>query len=133
VIGRRKKQTAQPARTGSPAAVDTPSYRYVTLLLAIVDGDTIHAEIRLGCDVRTRQTIRFYGVNAPEMSTAAGVASKEFVVRWFADNAPDGLFTLETVKDKREKYGRYLGILYANGRSLNDDLVAAGMAVPYFP
>jgi endonuclease YncB( thermonuclease family) len=40
-----------------------------------VDGDTIHCGVDLGMDVATQQTLRFYGINAPEMSTAEGKVS----------------------------------------------------------
>ncbi|MCU1676130.1 MAG: hypothetical protein JWM93_888, partial [Frankiales bacterium] len=89
----------------------------------------------LGCDVATQQTLRFYGLNAPEMSTAAGKVSAQWVKDWFATNAPGGKFILQTQRDKREKYGRYLAVILSTDRvhNLNDELVAAGQAVPYFP
>lgn len=110
-------------------------YEYSAWLVAHVDGDTIHAGIDVGIDIATFQTLRFYGLNAPEMSTAAGKVSAQWVKDWFTANAPDGKFILQTVKDKREKYGRYLATILSSDRAhnLNQEIVAAGMAVPYFP
>lgn len=110
-------------------------YEYQAWLAAHVDGDTIHAGIDLGLDVATQQTIRFYGVNAPEMSTPEGKVSARWVQGWFTAHAQDGKFILQTIKDKREKYGRYLAVILSVDRlhNLNDELVAAGMAVTYFP
>lgn len=109
-------------------------FEYRAWLEKIVDGDTLHAGIDLGLDIATHQTIRLYGVNAPEMSTPAGVASKAWVQQWLTTHCPTGGFTLRTIKDKREKYGRYLGVVVAaDGAVLNDDLVAAGQAVVYLP
>jgi endonuclease YncB( thermonuclease family) len=104
-------------------------------LASIHDGDTLHAGIDLGLNVAINETIRFYGVNAPELATAAGKASLAWVQQWFTTNCPNGKFVLTTVRDAREKYGRYLGIIFAPGgiESLNDALVAAGQAVPYAP
>lgn len=116
-----------------------PAYTYAAWLAegvkSVHDGDTIHATLDLGCDVCINLTIRFYGVNAPELGTPEGKVAKAWVLEWFAEHCPDDRFVLETVKDKREKYGRYLGIvlpLEGEG-SLNDALVAAGQAVKYLP
>lgn len=112
-----------------------PAYMYGAWLIDIHDGDTLHCGIDLGCDVALHLTVRFYGLNAPELSTPAGKVSLAWVQQWFATNCPDGKFVLQTVRDSREKYGRYLGIIFAPGgtQSLNDALVAAGQAVPYLP
>lgn len=110
-------------------------YEYRAWLTAFVDADTIHCTIDLGIDIATAQTIRLYGINAPEMSTPEGKASAGWLRAWFASYAPDNKFVLRTIKDKREKYGRYLGVVLSNDlvHNLNDELVAAGQAVPYFP
>lgn len=112
-----------------------PAFSYGAWLTGLVDGDTLHCGVDLGMDVATNQTVRFYGINAPEMSTDAGKVAKAYAADWFAQNCPDGKFVLQTVKDKREKYGRYLGVIYALGgaTSLNDLMVSSGNAVAYFP
>jgi endonuclease YncB( thermonuclease family) len=114
---------------------DQPAYTYDAWLIAHVDGDTIHAGIDLGCDVATTQTLRFYGINAPEMSTPEGKVAAAWVQGWFTAHAPDGKFILKTTKDKREKFGRYLATVVSSDglHNLNEEIVAAGMAVPYFP
>jgi endonuclease YncB( thermonuclease family) len=110
-------------------------YEYSAWLVAHMDGDTIHAGIDCGLDIATLQTIRFYGINAPELSTPEGKLAAQFVVDWFTANCPGGKFLLRTIKNKREKYGRYLGIILSpdGSKNLNDDLVASGHAVTYFP
>lgn len=104
-------------------------YEYRATVVANVDGDTIHCEIDLGVDVRTYQTLRFAGINAPEVSTAEG----KQVAAWVASVIPPGtVFTLRTAKDRREKYGRYLAwLLLADGSCLNRTLVDSGRAVAY--
>jgi len=109
-------------------------YEYRGKVLRVVDGDTLHLEIDVGLDMRTRMTVRLAGINAPEMSTSEGVAAKQFVEGWVLSNAnPDGILTVRTAKDRREKYGRYLAtLLYdPDSRSLNDALIDAGHAVAY--
>ena len=104
-------------------------YQYKCAIVKVVDGDTLHVEIDLGLNITTYQTIRLWGVNTPEMSTAEGPVAKQFVIDWIKDKK----LILTTLKDKREKYGRYLGILLdLEGRSLNDALVEAGLADIYY-
>ncbi|ORT58229.1 thermonuclease family protein [Streptomyces sp. CB03238] len=111
-------------------------YQYPAKIVEIVDGDTVDTELDLGFDVVTRQRIRLYGINAPEKNTQAGRDARQFVVDWVRQHTPAiTLHTVQTAKgsDAREKYGRYLGTLTAAsaGDSLNDALIAAGLAKPY--
>lgn len=108
-------------------------YEYRAQLTRLVDGDTVHVQVDPGLDLRVNLTLRFYGLDAPEMRTAAGVTAKAWVQAWFDQHAPDGLFLLRTVKDKREKFGRYLAVIASLDRTsvLNDDMITAGHAVPY--
>lgn len=111
-------------------------YEYGAWLVKFVDGDTIHARIDLGLDISIQQTLRFFGINAPEMSTSEGQVSAAWVKGWFTAHCPpDGRFVLQTTKDRREKYGRYLATILSVDRlhNLNQEIVAAGMAAPYFP
>lgn len=123
-------------------------YEYSATVLRVVDGDTLHVDIDLGFRFRFETIIRLYGINAPEMKTRRvapeGVAARQFVIDWLVANATDvmvpatpihihGMWPvmLQTRKDRQEKYGRYLGIVVANGSNLNDAMVATGHAVPY--
>ena len=107
-----------------------PDYTYRATILRVVDGDTCHVEIDLGLDVRVRTTLRLAGINAPELPTDAGKAAKVFLDTLLAS----GEVLVRTVKDRREKYGRYLGTLYvypAEGPALdaNATMVSSGHAV----
>lgn len=113
-------------------------YVYRVEVLKVVDGDTVHARVDLGFDVRQDMTLRLAGINAPEMGATAGVAAKEFLQSLLA--ALGGKLFLQSVKDRREKYGRYLGTLWAadpgsplQQTSLNAQMVEAGHAVVYMP
>lgn len=102
--------------------------------LGVVDGDTLNVGVDLGLDVAHNITLRMYGINAPEMSTPEGKAAKVWAIAWFSQHCPTGQFVVRTVKDNRDKYGRYLATVVApDGAVFNDDIVAAGQAVPYFP
>lgn len=113
----------------------TPQDNYTRrlVIVSVVDADTLHVNIDDGRDRNGKDTIRLFGLNAPEMSTPEGKAARLKVVEWVNEADPSG-FTIQTIKDKREKYGRYLGIIFRAGdpMSLNDYLLRNGLAVPYY-
>ena len=104
-------------------------YQYRAVVLRVVDGDTLHAEVDLGFDIKRRDTFRLFGINAPEMSTPEGVVAKE----WLTESLGQGALVVTTHKDKREKYGRYLATLWIDNVNVNEAMVAAGHAVVYLP
>lgn len=103
-------------------------YSYAATLVRVTDGDTVILDVDLGFRLRSTLPFRLLGINAPEMSEPAGRVSREWVIDWFARNPT---FRVDTAKDP-EKYGRWLAVIRPlSGASLNEALVAAGMAVPY--
>jgi micrococcal nuclease len=106
-------------------------YSYAGAVLAVTDGDTVHAELQLGLDVSVKTILRLYGINAPEMKTPEGPPARQHLIDLLAANP--GPLVVNTVKDHTEKYGRYLATLVANGVNLNAQMVADGFAVPYLP
>lgn len=88
-------------------------YDYMATLVRVVDGDTVDCDIDLGFGVWLKnQRIRLYGINAPETRTKdleekkAGLAAKLRLIALISDK-----FVLTSVKDKKGKYGRILGII----------------------
>jgi micrococcal nuclease len=88
-------------------------YIYKASLVRVVDGDTVDLIIDLGFDTSRHERFRLYGIDAPELRTEAGKAAKKWL--W------DALQPLETIyvqtlqhktKAKRDKYGRFLAVLY---------------------
>lgn len=113
-------------------------YTYKAKLVRVIDGDTIDAEIDLGFNVLIRQRIRLYGIDTPEARTRdlvekeKGLAAKQRLTEILPKE-----FVVETVLNKRGKYGRILGILHVedtdgNKTNVNDQLVNEGHAVKYF-
>lgn len=104
-------------------------YEYTATVTRVVDGDTVWLNIDLGMDTYTNKSIRIYGIDAPEMSTDAGKRSKAAVENLL----PIGtLVLLHTIKDRREKYGRYLGeITVGDDLDLGSWMVEKGLAKPY--
>ena len=110
-------------------------YDYPADVLHIVDADTIDVVRDAGADFLQKMRIRFEGINAPERGTPEGKAAKAWLTKLLTDD--DGKLKsiyLVTIKDRKEKYGRYLGIFWLWGEdpsktpSINDRMVAAGHA-----
>ena len=109
-------------------------YEYRARILRVIDGDTVQLDVDLGFDVRQRMTVRLYGINAPEMNTPEGKVAKMHLAMLILEGME---LELHTLKDKREKYGRYLAVLMlrvpgTDGRTnVNQMMVEDGHAVPY--
>lgn len=114
----------------------TVMYTYKAKLIRVVDGDTIDAEIDLGFDTIVRKRIRLYGINTPDTKTKdlsekdKGLAAKQRLTELLSNE-----FVVETILNKRGKYGRVLGVVYAMDNktkiNINETLVAEGHAIKY--
>jgi micrococcal nuclease len=117
-----------------------PAYTYRAKFLNNHDGDTVRLDLDLGMDIWFRnQAIRLYGVNTPELKGETLEAAKK--ARDFVNARLSAAVDIivETIKDRTEKYGRWLArIHYATSidggkqavwRTINDDLLTEGMAV----
>lgn len=105
-------------------------YEYRATVISVTDGDTVRLDIDLGFSVILNNTpIRLIGIDAPEIRTLAGRGARTYL----RSLLPKGtVITLQTYKDKTEKYGRILGTLVTeNGVNLNLEMVNSGHAVPY--
>jgi micrococcal nuclease len=88
-------------------------YIYKAELIRVVDGDTVDLIIDLGFDTSRKERFRLYGVDAPEMNTAEGKEAKAWLIGVLG---PYGAIYVQTIqlstKAKRDKYGRFLAVLY---------------------
>jgi micrococcal nuclease len=129
-------------------------FQYQSEIQKVIDGDTYVIDIDLGLGVWVRgERIRLYGVDTPEVygvkrtseEYQLGKASSDFAKSLVKKGT---LAIVETIKDEKGKYGRYLAVLYvrvpedilaghdqiraiADFYCLNDLLIAKGLAVPY--
>jgi micrococcal nuclease len=98
-------------------------YIYKAELIRVIDGDTVELMIDQGFSNFTKQTMRLYGIDAPEMNTLAGKAAKAWL--WEALQPLEAIYVqtiqLET-KAKRDKYGRFLAVLFDD----TSDMQASG-------
>jgi micrococcal nuclease len=106
-------------------------YTYNAHVVSVYDGDTITVDIDLGFDVNMRSLkIRLYGINAPEVrgtTKLLGLASRDALRARILDKN----IVIRTIRDKQEKYGRWLGLVELDGENINDWLVKNNYAVVY--
>jgi micrococcal nuclease len=90
-------------------------YTYKAELVRVVDGDTVDLIIDLGFGTSRKERFRLYGIDAPEMNTAEGKAAKAWLreALQFREAIYVQTIQLET-KAKRDKYGRFLAVLYSD-------------------
>lgn len=109
-------------------------YFYSAIVREVHDGDTCTVDIDLGLATwQHGEKVRLNRIDAPELRGATrprGLASRDFL-REQIDGKP---IVIETVKDRREKYGRYLAEVWlvdAKGKwlNINDLMVSSGFAV----
>ena len=109
-------------------------YTYKAYVRSIYDGDTIRVDIDLGFGIiLSDQSLRLLGLDTPEIrgeERTQGLISRNFVV----ERIPVGSYiTITTVKDRKEKFGRYLATVFYGDdmKNLNEELLQSGMAKPY--
>ena len=129
-------------------------YQYKAIIQKVIDGDTLEIDIDLGLSIWVKsEKIRLLGINTPEVfgvkkgspEWEIGNRASEFVKKLVHENQEA---TVETFRDKKEKFGRYLANVYIRikpeelvGLSdirvhgacycLNDILIGKGLAEKY--
>ena len=101
-------------------------YWYQATVLSIHDGDTMTLKIDMGRRIYSEDSIRLYRINAPELSQAGGKEARDYLRSLVPLGA---LVRVQTHKNARDKYGRWLGDVWYNGICVNDHLVDSGHAV----
>lgn len=105
--------------------------------IRVIDGDSIVVMIDVGFGlwlVRGNKGahLRLLGVDTPERNEPGWDEARLFAEAWIAA-AGDGPWPLVVQTELADNFGRYLALLWrrTDGACLNDDLLAAGLAVPY--
>lgn len=115
--------------------MENTKYHYSAKVVDIHDGDTIKVDIDLGFGITLKnQTFRFFGINAPEIhgeTKTAGLKTTAYVQQVLTDKE----IIIFTIKDEKEKFGRWLGrIFYHDGNDwvdLNSELINKGLAIKF--
>ena len=96
-------------------------------IVRVKDGDTFSCNILdwpaiIGINI----PIRLAGINCPELKDPNGIRARNF-----AEKALRSAKQIELENVKRGKYFRIVADVLCDGNNLSDDLIAAGLAVPY--
>tara|TARA_Y100001937_G_C7025308_1_gene287442 strand:- start:194 stop:520 length:327 start_codon:yes stop_codon:yes gene_type:complete len=106
-------------------------YEYRAFVRKVYDGDTVTVDIDLGFDVVLKaQKIRLTRINAPEVrgqERSEGLVSRDAL----REKVLDRWITIKTKKDKKGKFGRWLGELWIDDMCVNDWLLTEGYAEVY--
>lgn len=106
-------------------------YQYRAEITRVIDGDTVVADIDLGFHTwRRDEHLRLWGINAPELDGNPASPGTEAKAALEARILGKKLIIC-TLKDKQEKYGRYLAKIYVGDELINDWLINQKLAVPY--
>lgn len=107
-------------------------YHYRAIVINVYDGDTINANIDLGLSTWiNNEKLRLARINAPEIKgkdREKGLKSRDFLKNLLLNKK----IILQTIKDRKEKYGRYLAEIWIEEKgkfiNVNDLLVEKKLA-----
>ena len=106
-------------------------YEYKATVTKVYDGDTITVDFDLGFGIALqKQTIRLLGINTPEVRGAErteGIISRDALRQRILGK----VVTIKTSKDKKGKYGRWLGEVFMEEENINQWLLTEGYAIAY--
>lgn len=85
----------------------------------VIDGDTIEATIDLGFNTFRKEKLRLARINAPEIRTDSGQVSKSHLSEILDGKS----IRIQTIKDKEDKYGRYIAEVWVDSDNVNDMMV----------
>ena len=97
-------------------------FTYAAKLIEVIDGDTVDLLIDLGFGVHVKERCRLYGIDAPEIETDAGKAAKAYLGSLLGASIELFVATRKMTrkpKEKTDKYGRYLAVLYDGGNTFS--------------
>jgi micrococcal nuclease len=98
---------------------------YMATILRVIDGDTVDARVELGLETSRVVRLRLDGMDAPELKTARGVE----VASELRGMLEGQMARVEILR--KEKYGRYLAVIWLGDKNVNAWMISTGRAVEY--
>ena len=121
-----KKNTASRSTNtnySNSAAVQNPTILKGYQAIKVSDGDTMNVQkVENGKFTGEVIKIRMFGIDAPEKSQDYGSESKQALEKMLNGK------TLEIEEKNRDRYGRTVAVLYADGENINEEMVKNGNA-----
>lgn len=101
-------------------------YNYRATVVRVVDGDTVDLLVDLGFAISRKERFRLAEINCPETTTPEGLEAKRYVTELLA---PGQVVTIDTKKDRTDRYGRFIATIWLGEVNLNHKIVDDGHAV----
>ena len=109
-------------------------FYYKGLITKVYDGDTVTVTFDLGMRVkREGLKVRLFGINAPELRGKTLIEARESR-DFLRSKVLNKDVIIQTVRDKKGKYGRYLANIWVETpagawENVNDLMVSEGFAI----
>lgn len=107
-------------------------YEYkIKEILRVYDGDTVTVVLDLGFGITKKEKFRLAFINTPELKGSEreqGLISRDWLRERLNTNEE---IIVKTFKDRKGKYGRYIGELFINDISINEQMITEGLAESY--
>lgn len=116
--------TSQATAKAIVKPVPVISYAYKAELVKVVDGDTIDVRIDLGFNVWTVQRLRLLNTYAAEHNDTGGKKHTENLQVLLKGIDTKHALLVQTIKDKRDKYGRMLADIWVGQLHINSTQMA---------
>jgi len=100
-------------------------YQYKAIVDRVVDGDTLVLLVDVGFSITIKEKFRLNYINAPELSTKEGQAVKQIVIDKLQGKS------VEISCEGKDKYGRWLAVIYQDGVNINQWFMDNAYAVKY--
>ena len=115
---RSKKNNSSNAKT-----VQNPAILKGYQAIKVSDGDTMNVQkVENGKFAGEVIKIRMFGIDAPEKTQDYGNESKQALEKMVSGKV------LEIVEKNRDRYGRTVAVVYADGKNINEEMVKTGNA-----
>ena len=108
-------------------------FTYKAQLIKVIDGDTLDVLIDLGFNISVKKRIRLFGIDTPEIRTKdliekeKGLIVKNRLIEILSKSNNEFFITSHGLG----KYGRCLGELFIEEKSVNKQLISEGLAKVY--
>ena len=124
-INSKKSPAAKSTKNNSSNAkvVQNPTILKGYQAIKVSDGDTMNVQkVENGKFTGEVIKIRMFGIDAPEKSQDYGSESKQALEKMVNGK------TLEIEEKNRDRYGRTVAVVYADGKNINEEMVKNGNA-----
>lgn len=103
------------------------NYERRAVIVRVIDGDTVIVDVDNGFWQTIRMSCRLFGINAPELNTEEGKASRLFLFNLLQVGTSVLIKSIQP-----DKYsGRFDGVIVSGGVDVNALMVERGFAQPY--